>query len=95
MTTLPVIDVQFGGAGGQVGMDNGTTMREANMAAAMWMRMRDWLEKGAIPDWDALEADLTGREYGFRGPDSAIQLESKDDMKKRGLARPTWPTRSP
>ena len=34
-----------------------------------------------------LRADLCGVEYGFNGKNE-IQLEKKDDMKKRGLASP-------
>jgi hypothetical protein len=83
-----VIDVQFGATGGPVILNGGLTLRAANKSAEMWMKMREWLEAGAIPDDDAVEADLTGREYGFRGADSAIQLEAKDDMKRRGLASP-------
>lgn len=50
--------------------------------------MRAWLALGAIPDSDELEADLTGPEYGY-GPDQvSIQLESKKDMRARGLPSP-------
>ena len=49
--------------------------------------MKDWLEKGALPDDPELGADLTGVEYGFNAR-GEIQLEKKDDMKKRGLASP-------
>lgn len=40
-----------------------------------------------IPDDPELEADLTGPEYGFSAKQQ-IQLEKKEDMKKRGLASP-------
>lgn len=58
-----------------------------NRRAEMWGLMRDWLEQGAIPDDSALCDDLTSVEYGFT-PTDAIQLERKEDMKKRGLASP-------
>jgi hypothetical protein len=83
-----VLDVEFGGAGGVVVLRNGTSMKAFNMSARMWMLMRDWMATGCIPDDSDLEADLTGRLYGFAGAESAIQLEKKDDMKKRGLASP-------
>ena len=90
MNLQGVIDVNFGGEGGRVALSNGVTLRAWNKSAAMWMKMRDWLGLGVIPDDARLLADLTGREYGFRGADNAIQLESKDDMKKRGLASPDY-----
>ena len=50
--------------------------------------MRDWLQSEAeIPDDPELESDLTGPEYGFSAKQQ-IQLERKEDMKKRGLASP-------
>lgn len=78
--------VNFGGKGGVVGY-GGIEARTVNMAATMWVSMREWLELGAIEDDDELEADLVGRQYGFDG-NSAIVLEKKSDMKKRGLASP-------
>lgn len=78
--------VNFGGKGGVVGYD-GIEARTVNMAATMWVAMREWLALGAIEDSDELEADLVGRQYGFDG-NSAIVLEKKSDMKKRGLASP-------
>lgn len=59
-----------------------------NRRAEVWGAMRDWLRAGAeIPDDPELEADLTGPEYGFSNK-SQLQLERKDDMKKRGLSSP-------
>jgi hypothetical protein len=56
-------------------------------AAEMWGRMRDWLPGASIHDDPEVAADLTGREYGYDAK-NAIQLEKKEDMKKRGLASP-------
>lgn len=59
-----------------------------NLRAEVWGRMREWLMAGAeIPDDPELESDLTGPEYGFSNKQQ-IQLERKDDMKKRGLSSP-------
>jgi Helicase len=58
-----------------------------NRRAEMWGRMRDWLETGSIPDDPELETDLTGPDY-FHSAKNQIQLESKEDMKARGLASP-------
>ena len=43
----------------------------------------------AIKDHPDLESELTAREYAHNLKDQ-LQLESKKDMKKRGLASPDW-----
>jgi hypothetical protein len=58
-----------------------------NRRAEMWARMRQWLKTGDIPDDTALAVDLGGPEYGFDAK-GRIQLERKEDMKRRGLASP-------
>ena len=59
-----------------------------NRRAEAWGRLRDWLNAEAeIPDDPELETDLTSPEYGFSNKQQ-IQLERKDDMKKRGLSSP-------
>jgi hypothetical protein len=59
-----------------------------NKRAEVWGEMRDWLADGAaIPDDPELDTELSSIEYGF-SPKGAIQLEKKDDMKKRGLSSP-------
>jgi hypothetical protein len=58
-----------------------------NKRAEMWGEMRKWLETASIPDDKQLKADLTGPKGK---PDSAgtIFLESKKEMKARGLSSP-------
>jgi hypothetical protein len=58
-----------------------------NKRAEVWGNMRDWLKDADIPDDPELETDLCGLEYGFTAKNQ-IQLERKEDMKKRGLASP-------
>lgn len=59
-----------------------------NKRAEMWGLMRDWLKLGgAIPQDSVLYNDLIGPETAGRA-DGKIQLESKSDMKKRGLRSP-------
>jgi hypothetical protein len=58
-----------------------------NRRAEVWGRMRDWLETAQIPDDPELESDLTAPEYFFSSKNQ-IQLERKEDMKKRGQASP-------
>jgi hypothetical protein len=75
-----VIEVQFGGKADD-------SKKYANKRAEIWGRMRDWLQGGCLAKDEALATDLTSVEYGFR-PDDSILLESKDAMKRRGLASP-------
>ena len=59
-----------------------------NKRAEMWSSMRDWLKQGGvIPTRPTLHRDLIGPETVPR-LDGKIQLESKKDMKKRGVASP-------
>lgn len=59
-----------------------------NRRAEVWSRMRDALKEGMeIPDDPELARDLTGPQYGFSAK-SQVQLEKKDDMKRRGLSSP-------
>ena len=58
-----------------------------NKRAELWGAMRDWLRSASIPDDRQLKTDLTGPKTK---PDSSgkMFLESKKDMKARGLASP-------
>lgn len=58
-----------------------------NKRAEMWGAMRDWLKDASIPDDRFLKTDLIGP---MTKPDSkgTLFLESKKDMKSRGLASP-------
>lgn len=76
--------VPFGGASGDPGF--------ANKRAEMWNNMKMWLkEGGSIPDNAELASELIGPEYTVvaTGPRAGkIVLESKADMKKRGVGSP-------
>ncbi|MBX3503348.1 MAG: terminase [Alphaproteobacteria bacterium] len=82
-----VIGVEFGGASHGGGHVDGQRANYANKRAEMWGEMRAWLKHGAIPDDAELAGDLAGPQFGFNVRDQ-IQLERKEDMKKRGLASP-------
>lgn len=61
-----------------------------NRRAEMWMASRDWLDDPAgadIPDDDALQADACGPGYKYDSQ-SRVQLESKEDMRRRGAPSP-------
>lgn len=86
---LDVIEVQFGGKPdrGSLADAGADGEKYANKRAEMWATMRQWLRGGAIPDSADLQDELCGPEYGYNNRDE-ILLESKDDMRKRGLASP-------
>jgi len=60
-----------------------------NLRAEMWDKMRKWLKnRGSVPSRPAdLFNQLTAVEYGY-DRQNRIQLESKKDMKARGLDSP-------
>lgn len=61
-----------------------------NLRAELWDRMREWLIQDMpveIPDSDELQTDLTGLGYKYDSSDR-LQIESKDDAKKRGMLSP-------
>lgn len=59
-----------------------------NKRAECWDRMKAWLKAGgSLPNDNEVRDDLGGPEYGFDGRER-LQIESKDDMKERGLASP-------
>lgn len=59
-----------------------------NKRAEMWGLVKEWLrEGGVLPDDEELIQDLIGPETVPR-LDGKLQLESKNDMKKRGLPSP-------
>lgn len=71
--------------GGEAAQD---TASYYNRRAEVWGLMREALKANMeIPDDPELEADLTGPQYGFSGKQQ-IQLEKKEDMKRRGMSSP-------
>jgi len=77
----PVHGVDFGAAP--------VDKRYANKRAEMWIAMRDWLASGAaIPDDQAVLADLCSTEFDYRNTRGKFQLESKEDMRARSMPSP-------
>jgi hypothetical protein len=79
-----VVEVPFGSAA-----DDPTHW--FNKRTEMWGRMRQWIkEGGCLPSDPELRDDLVAPEYGFAGGGeaSAVQLEKKQDTKKRLHASP-------
>jgi hypothetical protein len=83
---VPVFEVQFGAKPDRSDA-SAEPVRYANKRAEIWGFMRAWLAGGAIPEDSELSAELVGPEYSLNGRDE-IQLERKEDMKRRGLASP-------
>jgi hypothetical protein len=74
-----VVEVQFGA--------QSPDPKLANMRAFIWSKLRDWLPRGAIDADPRLEMDLTGPGY-FHDKQDRLVLESKEQMKKRGVDSP-------
>ena len=84
-----VVGVNFGGAS-EWKMARPKVPGPWNRRAEMWMRMRDWLEASepaVLPDDDAIQADLCAPMEKPR-LDNWMMLESKKDMKARGVRSP-------
>jgi len=62
-------------------------MMWGNKRAEMWGSMREWLKSASLPDDRFLKNDLTGPMMKFDSK-GTVFLESKKDMKARGLASP-------
>jgi hypothetical protein len=55
----------------------------------MWSNLKAVLEQGrfSLPDRDSLQADLVSCGYKYRS-DGKLLLESKEDMRRRGVPSP-------
>lgn len=89
---LPVIGVDFGSSADGISDQADRGDKYANKRAEIWGAMRAWLAGGSIPDRiEGLEVglvdELTAPNYGLNARE-AIQLESKKDMRRRGVASP-------
>ena len=61
-----------------------------NRRAEIWGDMKDWLAGGQIPDTPEMETDLIGPDYGYHPTKGCLVLESKDEMKSRGVDSPDF-----
>lgn len=65
--------------------------RYLNLRAELWDKMREWLAQEMpvqIPDSDELMSDLTSLGYHHRNAGGKLQIESKEDLKSRGIRSP-------
>ncbi len=82
-TGLPVIGVAFSGTPME-------PVRFVNRRAEMWWALREWFNLSPVLEANKdLKDDLVGPEY-FYTDAGKVQLESKDTMRKRGLASPDY-----
>jgi hypothetical protein len=77
---VEVVEINFG--------NKATMAGYANMRAQCWGNMKEAIADGIrLPNDPDMKSDLTGVEYGYNVRNQ-IQLEKKEDMKKRGLQSP-------
>ena len=61
-----------------------------NRRAEIWGDMKDWLVGGQIPNEPEIETDLTAPDYGYHPTRGCIVLETKDEMRARGVDSPDY-----
>jgi hypothetical protein len=57
--------------------------RYAQLRSEMWFKMGDWIKEGAIPNRTDLVSELCAPTYSNDNAANRLQLEPKDDIKKR------------
>lgn len=79
----PVIGVDFGGKSSEP--------RFENKRAQMWWLMAEWVRAGGcLPEVREYQLELPGPTFTYANARGRLQLESKDDMRKRGLPSPDY-----
>lgn len=77
------IPVQFG----ERAIGNGYVNRRTEM----WWQMKLWIESGgALPNDQQYLIDLTGPRYDYKNARGLLALETKDQMKSRGIKSPDY-----
>lgn len=89
---VPVHGVDFGSLPDNYGVFEDSGTRYKNKRAEIWGNMRAWLRRGSIPmevrgNEANLVDELTGPTFTLDG-NEALVLESKKDMRRRGVASP-------
>ncbi len=72
----------------QVGEKSNEPMKYMNKRIELWDKMREWLSIGCIPNDVQLVDDLVAPEYDYHPSKNILKLESKKDMKNRGVGSP-------
>lgn len=79
-----VIDVQSG----TTSKDPKEAIRFLNMRSVMWARMREWLTMADLPMDPQLMEELAAPRFKFTLNTDKLVIESKDDMRARGVKSP-------
>ena len=85
--------VQMGHGSKCIEVHNGEAAQDSkvyeNKRIENWVRTREWLKTGKLPEnCPDLREELVGPEFGFSRKTDRMKLESKEDMKLRGLPSP-------
>lgn len=85
--------VQLGHGSKCIEVHNGSQAQDEkvyeNKRIENWVRVREWLKTGKLPEGCLdLRDELVGPEFGFSRKTDRMKLESKEDMKARGLPSP-------
>lgn len=75
-----VIGIDFGG--------KPTDDKFQNKRAEMWWNLSRWIDTASIPNLPGLHSELAAIQYTYANAQGRLQLESKEDLKKRGLPSP-------
>jgi hypothetical protein len=59
-----------------------------NKRVELWARLKEWIETGCLPDDKDLISDLRAPQYDWHPVSGKLMLETKEDMRKRGLSSP-------
>lgn len=86
-TTVKLYECHFGGAGGKNKKEE--PVEFSNSTGLMWGLLREKLKRGEIQLYydDKLITQISNRKYRINS-DGKIELERKEEMKKRGLTSP-------
>lgn len=83
---IPHVPIDFGSK--PIGLHSSDRIRYANRRSEMWGAMRQWIKVGSLIKHDQLEKELVSPQYFFRDKVDTLVLESKKDMRSRGVASP-------
>lgn len=75
-----VIDVQFGSRS----MDERFHLKRSEI----WWLMAEWLKEASVPNDSVLHEEWVAPTFSYANASNKLALESKDDMRKRGLPSP-------
>lgn len=78
---IKVIEVQAGGSAADKD-------KYKNKRVEMWALLKEWLETGCLPNDKDIAMDMKSVEYSWHPVTNQLQLDSKEEMRKKGIASP-------